>query len=244
MEAYSHRIAVLIPALNEEQSIGEVISGVRAHLPGAAVVVIDDASTDQTAEIAQSLGAVVLRLPIRLHGWGAMRTGFRYAVKKGFEIVLTIDADGQHLPETIGSLLEAVASGQADMAIGSCVERGSLGRRMAWRFFRRLTGLEVADLTSGFRAYHRKAAEIIMGAETALLDYQDIGVLLALKKAGMRIVEVPVPMCPRQNGISRVFASWGKVIRYLAVTMVVAVAKNGAHGCHAPCGSAIPRENP
>jgi hypothetical protein len=154
-----------------------------------------------------------------------MRTGFRYAQKRNFDIVITMDADGQHRPDMIEPLLAPIVSKTADVVVGSCVERGSPGRKMAWTFFRWMTGLGVADLTSGFRVYNRNAMNIIMGSETALLDYQDIGVLLALRKAGLRIAELPVLMCRRQNGISRIYASWTNVFRYLLVTSVLSVAK-------------------
>lgn len=218
------KLAVLIPALNEAESVASVIEGVRLHRPDATVVVIDDASTDDTAAVAESRGAVVLPLSIRLGSWGAMRSGFRYARQHGFDIVVTMDADGQHMPEMIDALVGPVIRGEADVVIGSCIGRGSAGRRLVWRFFRWFTGLDVADLTSGFRAYSPAAVDVIMGGDTALLDYQDIGVLLALRRAGMRMIEVSVSMCSRQNGISRVYSSWARVFRYMAVTMVLSVA--------------------
>ncbi len=225
MDSSLGNIAILIPALNEEASIGSLIEGINRYCGDATIVVIDDASTDRTADVAASAGAIVLRLPIRLHAWGAMRTGFRYAQNRNFDIVITMDADGQHRPDMIAPLLEPIASKTADVVIGSCVERGSPGRKMAWVFFRWMTGLGVADLTSGFRVYNRSAVDIIMSSDTALLDYQDIGVLLALRKAGLKIVELPVLMCRRQNGISRIYASWANVFRYLLITSVLSVAK-------------------
>ncbi|WP_051327803.1 glycosyltransferase family 2 protein [Desulfatirhabdium butyrativorans] len=227
MENIGNRLAVLIPALNEAEVVASVIDGVRRHRPDATVVVIDDASTDDTAAVAESCGAVVLPLPIRLGAWGATRTGFRYARQQGFDIVVTMDADGQHRPELIGDIVSPVTEGKTHVVIGSCIRRGSVGRRITWRFFRWLTGLDVADLTSGFRAYCPAAVEVIMSGDTALLDYQDIGVLFALRRAGLRIVEVPVEMCCRRNGISRVYSSWMRVMRYLAVTMVVSLANKG-----------------
>lgn len=218
------KLAVLIPALNEENSIREVILGVRKAM-SCEIVVIDDASSDATARVAREEGAKVLPLMLRLGAWGAARTGIRYAGQRFFEIAVTMDADGQHLPESIAALIDPIRSNQADVVIGSCTERGSAPRKLSWYFFRKITGLNVRDLTSGFRAYNAAAMAAVMTADTALLDYQDIGVLLALDKAGFRILEVPVRMCPRSSGHSRVFSSWWDVLRYLVVTLVLCLSK-------------------
>jgi glycosyltransferase involved in cell wall biosynthesis len=218
------RVCVLIPALNEAQSIADVLSDVRRHLD-AEMVVIDDASTDETAAVAASCGAVVLSLPIRLGAWGAMRTGFRYVRNQRFDAVITMDADGQHRSQDLVRLVCPVLDGRADVVIGACTERGNWGRRMAWRLFRWLSGLAVSDLTSGFRVYSPAAVDVILGDDTALLDYQDIGVLLAMRKAGLRLTELPVTMCERRQGASRVYATWLHVMHYMAITVVLCLAK-------------------
>lgn len=219
-----HKLAVLIPALNEEENIREVIQGIKKTV-ACQIVMIDDASSDSTARIARSEGAKVLPLLLRLGAWGATRTGIRYADQHGFEIAVTMDADGQHQPGAIAALLDPILSDQADVVVGSCTERGSVARKMSWFFFRMITGLDVRDLTSGFRAYNAAAIAAVMTADTALLDYQDIGVLLALNKAGFRILEVPVGMCARSSGHSRVFSSWWDVLRYLVITLILCVSK-------------------
>jgi hypothetical protein len=218
------KLAVLIPALNEEKNIREVILGVKKAITGE-IVVIDDASSDATARVAREEGAKVLPLLLRLGAWGAARTGIRYASQRFFEIAVTMDADGQHLPESIAALIDPIRLNQADVVIGSCTERGSAPRKLSWFFFRQITGLNVLDLTSGFRAYNASAMAAVMTADTALLDYQDIGVLLALNKAGFRILEVPVRMCPRSSGHSRVFSSWWDVFRYLVITLILCLSK-------------------
>ncbi len=219
-----NKLAVLIPALNEEMNIREVVQGVRKAITGE-IVVIDDASSDSTARVARQAGAKVLPLLLRLGAWGATRTGIRYASQHRFEIAVTMDADGQHLPDAICELIEPLISNLADVVVGSCTERGSIPRKLSWLFFRKMTGLNVRDLTSGFRAYNAAAMAALMTADTALLDYQDIGVLLALNKAGFRILEVPVRMCPRSSGHSRVFSSWWDVFRYLVITLVLCLSK-------------------
>ena len=219
-----NKLAVLIPALNEEKNIREVIQGVKKAITGE-IVVIDDSSSDSTAMVAREEGAKVLPLLLRLGAWGATRTGIRYANQHRFEIAVTMDADGQHLPDAICELIEPLVSNLADVVVGSCTERGSIPRKLSWLFFRKMTGLDVRDLTSGFRAYNVAAMAAVMTADTALLDYQDIGVLLALNKAGFRILEVPVRMCPRSSGHSRVFSSWWDVFRYLVITLILCISK-------------------
>jgi glycosyltransferase involved in cell wall biosynthesis len=219
-----NKLAVLIPALNEEKNIREVIQGVKKAIT-AEVVVIDDASSDSTATVARQEGAKVLPLLLRQGAWGATRTGIRYAKRRLYEIAVTMDADGQHLPDCIAALIAPILSNQADVVIGSCTERGSTPRKLSWLFFRKITGLNVRDLTSGFRAYNAAAVAMLMTADTALLDYQDVGVLLALNKAGFRILEVPVRMCPRSTGHSRVFSSWWDVFRYLLITLILCLSK-------------------
>lgn len=214
----------MIPALNEEKNIREVIQGVR-KVTTCEIVVIDDASTDATAAFARREGARVLPLVMGLGAWGATRTGIRYANQHRFETAVTMDADGQHLPDSIDALIGPILLNQADVVIGSCTERGSVPRKLSWFFFRKITGLNVQDLTSGFRAYNASAMAAVMTADTALLDYQDIGVLLALNKAGFRILEVPVKMCPRSFGHSRVFSSWWDVFRYLVITLILCLSK-------------------
>jgi hypothetical protein len=215
---------IIMPARDEALSIGDVIVRTRAELD-APVVVVDDRSSDDTCRVAAASGAVVLPLSVHLGAWGATQTGIRYALSCDPRAAVTLDADGQHDPKDIAALLRPLQEGAADVVIGSCVERGSAARRLAWRVLRHVTGLDVADLTSGFRAYNRKALELLASKEATLLDYQDVGVLLFLQKAGLRIVEVPVRMCPRLNGHSRIFSNWGAVFRYLLYSGVLSVSR-------------------
>lgn len=213
---------IVIPALDEAESIGQVIADVRAagfdH-----IVVIDDGSQDDTGAIATRQGATVLRAPLRQGAWGAMQTGIRHAMKRGYPAVITMDADGQHEPGYLPALLAAGAD--ADVVIGAYPERGSRMRRLAWAYFRRLTGFNYEDLTSGFRYYNLKASRLLASTEATLLDYQDVGVLLLLHKAGLRVREIPVAMNPRQVGASRIFSSWWTVGRYMAETSVLCLAR-------------------
>lgn len=220
------RPAIIIPALDEAASIGAVISLV--HAQGYAdVYVVDDGSRDDTVAVAAGTGAVVLRAPLSQGAWGAMQTGIRHALRLGYPGVVTMDADGQHEPAYLDNLISA--GNTADVVIGAYPERGSRLRQFAWAWFRRLTGFGFEDLTSGFRYYNIDACRILAGEEATLLDYQDIGVLLLLRRAGMRIKEVPVVMNPRHSGASRVFYSWWTVVRYMAETTLLCLARWGTH---------------
>jgi glycosyltransferase involved in cell wall biosynthesis len=213
---------IVIPALNEAASIADVITRARAH-GGADLVVVDDGSTDATRAIAVASGATVLRAPLWQGAWGAIQTGLRYAARHGYAGVVTMDADGQHEPEYLPQLLEA--GRDADVVIAACPSRGSMLRHLAWRYFRFLTGFDIEDLTSGFRYYTAKACRLLAGPEATLLDYQDIGVLLLLRHANLRVAEVAVPMNPRRSGISRVFSSWWTVGVYMAETSLLCLAR-------------------
>lgn len=218
------KVWVVIPAHNEGASIGDVVRGVRRVVNGA-VVVVDDFSTDHTARKARQAGAIVLPLAMHLGAWCATQAGMRYALAHGCGTLVTMDGDGQHRPEDIPRLLEPLFRGRGDVIIGSCVDRGSTARRLTWRLFRWITGLDVADLTSGFRAYNRPALKILAHREATLLDYQDVGVLLFLKRAGLRFSEVPVTMIPRRSGHSRVFRTWRAVFWYVVYSAIISVSK-------------------
>ena len=218
------RGAVLIPALNEEAVVAAVVrSSIDAtELP---VWVIDDNSADHTARIAERAGATVIRLRERLGAWGAIQTGLREALRLDLDFVVTMDSDGQHLASDIPELLRTLRTEKADVVIGSCTERGSLLRKLAWRMIRLTSGLQCDDLTSGFRVLNRTAIRLLASAEASQLDFQDVGVLLILERAGCRITEHPVTMPARTNGKSRIFRSWAAVIVYMLQTLLLGAAK-------------------
>ncbi|MDQ5910791.1 MAG: hypothetical protein QG599_2888 [Pseudomonadota bacterium] len=219
---------VLIPAHNEAATVGAIVAEVRAQ-QRCPVVVIDDYSTDATAQLARAAGATVLPLTIQLGAWGATQTGLRYALREGYRTAITLDADGQHEPNHISALLEPLASGQADVSIGAFPERASRARRFAWSYFRWLTNLELEDITSGFRAYNHAAMTVLASPAASLFDYQDVGVLLILRRQGLRIVEVPVSMQPRVIGASKIFRSWRVVGKYMLQTSLLCIARVGYH---------------
>lgn len=214
----------VIPARNEAATVGTVVAGVRGAL-GCRVLVVDDASTDATAAEVRSAGGDLLTLPLGLGAWGATQAGIRYALRNGYAGVITLDADGQHQPESLPALFEAQARCGANVVIGTCIGRLSRAKRIAWRYLRLLTGLQLGDFTSGLRLYDRHAVEILASRAASLLDYQDVGVLMLLSRHGLAIEETPVPMLPRRAGHSRVFASWWVVARYMLHTTVLCLAQ-------------------
>lgn len=187
---------------------------------------------------ASEAGAIVLRLPLPLGAWGAAQTGIRYACRHGFSMVVTLDADGQHQPEHLPALLAALQASDVNVMIGTCEERLSRAKRLAWWYLRLLTRLELRDFTSGLRLYDARAMRLLAGETASLLDYQDVGVLMLLARNGLRVAETPAPMLPRRVGQSRVFASWLVVARYMVHTTVLCIARSPrrlSRGASMPC---------
>ena len=217
---------VIIPAHNETRDIAFVIGEIqkRSNFP---VVVIDDASTDNTITVAREAGAVVIPLAVQLGAWGATQAGLRYAVKYDYDYAITMDADGQHLAESLPALLQPIINDEADVTIGACTRRGSKLRKIAWVLMKKVSGLRLEDLTSGFRVYDRDAIRKLAAWQATLLEYQDVGVLAMLQSSGIRIKDVDVRMIQRKHGISRVFYSWTSVIYYMAYTLLLGFTKRG-----------------
>ena len=153
----------------------------------------------------------------------------RYAKRHRFRAALTLDADGQHHPEELPGLLDSWRRSGANVAIGTFPQRLSPAKRFAWRYFRVLTGIGVQDFTSGLRVYDGHAIRALASRKASLLDYQDLGVLMLLRKKGLSLHEVPTVMSPRRNGGSRVFSSWLMVARYMLHTTVLCFAQFGWH---------------
>ena len=161
-ERFRDRVAVVIPAYNEEHNIGQVIPRIPATVCGleTAILVVDDGSRDRTGEISRGFGAAVARHPTNLGGGAALRTGYRLMVDSGARIVVTLDADGQHRPEEMERLVGPVADGAVDVAHGSRVlgqaEPNHFAREMGIIFFNRLVSLitrtRVSDCSNGYRA--------------------------------------------------------------------------------------------
>jgi glycosyltransferase involved in cell wall biosynthesis len=211
-DALQHdQLMVIIPAYNEEGSVGEVVRSVRRVLPQAPVVVIDDGSADGTSQAARAAGAELLRLPHHLGLGGAVQTGYRFAFEHGYRCVVRVDSDGQHNPADIPALLDKLHSDGFDMVTGSRFLQPN-GYHVQW--LRRLGGLlfslvlypilgkRITDPTSGFAAVNRRALEVF--SRSFPLEYPEIEALVVLQRKALRFCEVPVKMFPRRAGRSTI----------------------------------------
>lgn len=204
------RLLVIVPAWNEEPSVGAVIDEVRAA--GFDVLVVDDGSTDGTGRAAELRGATVLRLPINLGVGAALRCGFRYAVAHRYDAAVQCDADGQHIPSAIHDLVRAQEESGAHLVIGSRfhsnssrfevgVIRRSVMKLLA-RSASRATGSQINDATSGFRLF----TEPLLSAFAREFPAHYLGdtyeAVATAGRAGFRVIEIPVEMRPRQHGES------------------------------------------
>ncbi len=225
---------VVVPAWNEGATVGQVVDAVRAQ--GFDVVVVDDGSTDDTAQVARAAGAVVLRLPTNLGVGGALRTAFRYAVASGYERVVQCDADGQHPTGDIDRLLQAQLSGDVDMLIASrFVDDGapgvrlSRGRRVAMSVLAnsasRAAGTRLTDATSGFRVIRRPLLDELARELPNHYLGDTYEAVIAAARSGYRIAEVPVVMRDRRHGASS--ASTAAAVKF--TVRVFAVVALRAH---------------
>jgi len=206
------RIAI-VPALNEEETVGRVIDEIRAFDPGFDIVVVDDGSVDRTAGVAADRGAFVLRLPFNLGIGGAMQTGYRFAFEHGYDIAVQIDGDGQHDPQQLPAILAPVLAGEADLCVGSRFTgnsefRSSFTRRLGIKIFAAVVSAvvrqKVTDTTSGFRAVNRRG--IALFAADYPHDYPEVEATVMSVKHKLRLREVPVAMRARGGGASSITA--------------------------------------
>jgi glycosyltransferase involved in cell wall biosynthesis len=203
------RTLIIIPALNEEASLAATLNELRDVSTDYDVLVVDDGSTDTTAEVARKAGALSAELPFTLGVGGAVRTGLRYADRRGYGRAVVVDADGQHDLADTRSLLEALDRG-ADVALGSRFATGTdqypVGRirRQAMRLLALivhvLTGERYSDVTSGFRAFDQPAIELLARQYPVEYLADTVEALLIVRYAGLRVDEVPVTMRPRAGG--------------------------------------------
>jgi glycosyltransferase involved in cell wall biosynthesis len=204
------KLLVAIPALNEARSISLVIEQVKVAQPTADILVIDDGSTDQTAQVAKAAGAVVLSLPFNLGVGGALRSGFVYASRNDYTHLVQVDADGQHDPEQISNLI--VASTDFEIVVGSRFANGREGFKvsgarnlaMKWLAFwmSRICKVRLTDVTSGFRIATRPAIELFAREYPPEYLGDTVESLVLGHRAGMRITEIPVVMNQRMFGTS------------------------------------------
>ncbi len=215
----AERVLIVIPALDECESLPGTIDEVRAVAPRHDLLVVDDGSTDDTAAVAAARGVPVVRHPFNLGVGAALQTGFRWALAHGYGVAVQLDADGQHDPRYVDVLLDPVLAGECDVAIGSryvaaSAYRAPWSRRLGMRLFsavvRAALGQRISDTTSGFRAYGRAVMAVCQ--HDFPKDFPDAPLLIMLARRGFRLREVPVEMRERRQGHS--FYTLGKQLYY------------------------------
>lgn len=225
------RILAVVPAYNEAGAVGRVVDEIHACDRGLDVVVVDDASTDETTVVAAAHGARVLTLPFNVGIGGAVQTGLRYALERGYEVAVRLDGDGQHDASEIPKLLAPLERGEADIVIGSRFVgpegsyRPPLARRIGIRVFARLVsvlgGQRVTDTTSGFLALDRVGIELF--ASEYPHDYPEVEATLVALRSGLRLSQVQVDMRERESGSSSI--TFVRSLYYVVkVTLAVLVA--------------------
>jgi glycosyltransferase involved in cell wall biosynthesis len=226
---------VFIPAWNEEENLPAVLDGLHEQVPEADVLVVDDGSTDRTADVARAHGAEVLSLGTNQGLRIGIAAGYRWALEHGYAFCGRVDADGQHPPQELVRLLARVRAGKCDVAVGSRFVSGegyepyryrpSAARRFGTGLLRRSVGVVLRrpfnDATSGLYAVNAKAMPLL--ARPYMSGAPEVEALIRVVDAGLRLEEVPVDMAPRAGGESKLRGSKAlKLVLTVAGTLGVA----------------------
>lgn len=209
-ERFRGKVAILIPAYNEAENVGHVLDEMPAEVCGVAtaVLVVDDGSRDGTGDVAGAHGAAVARHVTNRGGGAALRTGYRLMVESGAEIVVTLDADGQHRPDQMERLVKPVLDGEVDVAHGSRVlgqaDRNHFARELGIVFFNRLvsfiTRTHVTDCSNGYRAVRTTVLpQLVLRQE----QFHTSEFMIEAIKRGIPAKEVPITVEQRLHGHSK-----------------------------------------
>ena len=231
----SLRVVIVVPAHNEAANLRATLPDLRLKMRAATIVVVDDASTDNTADVARACGVEVLSLPINLGIGGAVQTGLKYALQEGYDVAIQFDGDGQHVAEEIPSLLKPIASEGADMVVGSryLVDKGYRTppmRRAGMVFSAWLTsaliGQRLTDITSGFRAWNVRALRLF--SIDYPMSFPGVESSITAHYAGLMIVEVPAQFRVRHSGESSIdfWRSFYYPFKTLVAALGVVLRKN------------------
>lgn len=228
----SEKVLIIIPAYNEEKNIGGIIQEIHDTHLNLTVLVVDDGSRDNTAQVAEQANAHVISLPVNLGIGGAVQTGYKFAWANDFDIAVQVDGDGQHDVRYLKLLLDPIIQKKADMTIGSRFIPPHLGyqssfiRRIGINFFAGLIGFlteyHVKDPTSGFRAVNRKLIKVF--SQYYPNDYPEPEAIVVAGRVKSVVLEVPVEMRPRTSGSSSI--RYLKTLYYMIkVTFAIIIEK-------------------
>ena len=229
------KILLIIPAYNEADNIGRVVENLIRNFPQYDYVIVNDGSSDGTGEFCMEKGYQVLNLPINLGIGGAVQTGYRYALKYGYDIAVQLDGDGQHDASYVKRLIEPLLAGEADVVIGSRFLRregfqSSRSRRIGINILSDLiwlcTGKRIRDVTSGFRAVNRRFITIY--AEDYPSDYPEPEAIITAVMHRGRVAEVPVVMKEREGGTSSI--TFRKSVYYMIKVTLAILVKRISYG--------------
>jgi glycosyltransferase involved in cell wall biosynthesis len=231
---------VFIPAWNEEDNLPAVLDGLHEQVADADLLVVDDGSTDRTADVAREHGAKVLSLGANRGLRVGIAAGYRWALEHDYAFCGRVDADGQHPPRELARLLERVRAGECDVAVGSRFVSGngyapyryrpSAARRLGTGLLRRSVVVVLRrpfrDATSGLYAVNAKALPLLARPYTS--GAPEVEGLIRLVDAGLRLEEVPVDMAPRAGGESKLRGGKAvKLVLTVAATLGVALLARG-----------------
>lgn len=215
-------ITVVIPAYEEEENIGEVLKKMPREVMGkeATALVVIDGGEDNTEGVVKAAGFPVIKNPIHRGGGAALKLGFDIAVAGGAEIIVTMDADGQHKPEEISDLVEPILAGKADVVIGSRILGRSMARsrlrtfgvRLFSRLINFLAATHISDCSSGFRALRAKSLKKMHLKQD---QYHTAELIIDAAKKGLRLTEAPITLLPRRRGQSKKGKDWGYALNFI-----------------------------
>ena len=222
----------IIPAYNEKDSIVKTVNDILENAPGFDYVIVNDCSRDNTMDICRYNGFNVLNLPINLGIGGAVQTGYLYAYRKGYDIAVQFDGDGQHDAKYLNEMADFMVENEADMVIGSrFIDKegfqSSKLRRAGIGYFtwliKLLSGTTITDPTSGMRMCNRKTIE--MFANEYPRDYPEPESTMRLLRHKRKVLEMPVRMRAREEGVSSLSSFKSQIYYMIKVTMAIIIEK-------------------
>lgn len=227
------KILAVIPAYNEEESILEVVRDLKENAPFVDVLVVNDGSSDGTAQLLKEHGINHIDLIKNLGIGGAVQTGYKYALQNDYDIAVQFDGDGQHSAKYIPDLIKPIEEDRADLVVGSRFKgdiegfKSSVMRRLGINILSAVLRLastnKIEDATSGFRAADRKVIELF--ASYYPDDYPEPEALALVARKGLLVAEVPVSMNERLGGESSIKRMDG-VYYMIKVTLAILIQTN------------------